>query len=336
MDNQTIENIVQASGVMEGELVLVHFWGENSHKELADQFMCAVAAMHATPVLLQQSRMLNSDLFEVADQHCFDERYFDLLSHFDAVIDVFTYRPVVLGRNIKESQMSLYRRYMSKLFPAFMKSKRFTQIRIPTVENAQESGLDVDDFIQRMEQAYAIDYSRLKTDCMRKIEMLKQHSRLVLHTGEHDELHFSLMDREWQVDAGDGDMPCGEVFIAPLEDQTHGSVYFEDLYLEDVGHFKQVTLQVEQGKIVSADNPELDLFVKQLQDADRVVCELGLGMNPQVTSLCGYPVLDEKMANTFHIAIGMNDMFGGSNHAALHLDMVGCGLLSNEEGMKIE
>ena len=48
-------------------------------------------------------------------------------------------------------------------------------------------------------------------------------------------------------------------------------------------------------------------------------------MNPNVTDLCGYTVLDEKMAGTFHIAIGANTMFGGTNEASDHIDMVGYG-----------
>lgn len=48
-------------------------------------------------------------------------------------------------------------------------------------------------------------------------------------------------------------------------------------------------------------------------------------MNPNVTDLCGYTVLDEKMAGTFHIAVGANNMFGGENKASDHVDFVGCG-----------
>jgi leucyl aminopeptidase (aminopeptidase T) len=57
-------------------------------------------------------------------------------------------------------------------------------------------------------------------------------------------------------------------------------------------------------------------------------------MNPNVFNLCGYTVLDEKMANSFHIAIGANRMFGGNNVASVHLDFVGTGnfkILNNDE-----
>ena len=50
-------------------------------------------------------------------------------------------------------------------------------------------------------------------------------------------------------------------------------------------------------------------------------------MNPNVTDLCGYTVLDEKMVGTFHIAVGANQMFGGENEASDHVDFVGTGIL---------
>ncbi len=101
MNNETIFKIVRASGVSAGELVLVHFWGEDADKDIANRFVAAVAAMGASPVLLQQARSLNRDLFSVAGETCFDERYFALFSHFDAVLDVFACQPIVLGYELE-------------------------------------------------------------------------------------------------------------------------------------------------------------------------------------------------------------------------------------------
>ena len=44
MDFETISRMVRASGVSEGELILVHFWGEDADKEIANRFVAAVAA----------------------------------------------------------------------------------------------------------------------------------------------------------------------------------------------------------------------------------------------------------------------------------------------------
>lgn len=99
MTRETIAKIVKASGVSTGELILIHFWGENADK--------AVAALGASPVVLQQARSVNREIFAGAKESCFDERYFGLFSKFDAVLDVFACQPIVLGYELEDAQMEL-------------------------------------------------------------------------------------------------------------------------------------------------------------------------------------------------------------------------------------
>lgn len=227
--------------------------------------------------------------------------------------------------------MKLYRSYISRLFYALMKAKRFTQIRIPTIENAAESNLPVDEFIVRMEAAYDLDYDELHTACLRLKEQLERHNRYTLHTGDHCMLHFDLTGRSWHLDTGDGDLPCGEVYIAPVEESTNGTVWFDNLFLEDVGTFQSVTLTIQNGHLTGSNHPTVSEFLQTLTDANSVVCELGFGMNPNVYGLCGYSVLDEKAADSFHIALGANHMFGGTNKADQHIDLVCTGKFNLSE-----
>lgn len=326
MDRKTISKIVRASGVSAGEMVLVHFWGEDADKEIANGFMAAVAETGATPVLLQQSRSVNRDMFLAAKGSCFGEQYFDLFTKFDAVLDVFAYRPVILGYEIEEDQFELYRKYMARLFSKLMNCKRFTQIRIPTAANAEESGLDPQDYIRRMERAYDIDYTAVYEACRQARDRFEGVNEVLLRTGEDCGLSFALAGRAWHIDAGDGDLPCGEIYIAPVEDKTQGTVYFETFYLNGV-KYEHVRLHIRDGRVINSDRPEVTAFFEKQPQENRVVCELGFGMNPNVTDLCGYTVLDEKMRGTFHIAVGANHMFGGTNEASDHIDFVGHGTI---------
>ncbi len=325
MDNSYIPKIVKASGVKAHELILIHFWGEDSDRDIALEFVNAVAALGASPVLLQQSRSANRELFQNAADTSFDEKYFSLFSSFDAILDIFAYRPVVLGYEIDADKYELYRRYMTQLFSQLMKVKRFTQIRIPTEANAVESALPAAVYKERMERAYCIDYDALLTSCTQLAEELAKHEQIVIQTGRDCRLFFDLTGRRWHIDAGDGDWPCGEIYIAPNEGQTNGTIFFDRLFIDDFGVFSQVSLQIEGGRITGSDHADVKKFFTELSCADSVVCELGFGMNPGVTDLCGYTVLDEKMACSFHIAIGANNMFGGQNAASLHMDLVHSG-----------
>lgn len=330
MDKKVISKIVKATGVSAGEMILVHFWGEDADKEIANSFMAAVAEVGATPVLLQQSRSINRDVFGAAKEDCFGERYFELFGSFDAVLDVFAYRPIILGYDIGEEQFDLYRRYMARMFSKLMQCKRFTQIRIPTEANAEESGLEPQDYIRRMERAYDVDYASIGKMCRGAKERFAGVDRVKVRTGEGCELSLELTGREWHIDAGDGDLPCGEIYIAPVEDKTRGTVWFETFYLDGV-KYENVLLRIKDGQVVDSNRPEITAFFEKQPPENRVVCELGLGMNPNVTDLCGYTVLDEKMCGTFHIAVGANNMFGGTNEATDHIDFVGRGTVVTGE-----
>lgn len=326
MDRKMITKIVKAGGISAGEMVLIHFWGEDTEKEIANNFILAVAELGATPVLLQQSRSINRDIFLAAKESCFGEQYFDLFTKFDAVLDVFAYRPVILGYEIGEDQFTLYRKYMAQLFSKLMDCKRFMQIRIPTAANAEESGLDPQDYIQRMESAYDVDYTAIYEACRQEKDRFEGVDNVLLRTGKDCELSFELTDRVWYIDAGDGDLPCGEIYIAPVEEKTQGTVYFENFYL-DGAKYEQVLLHIRDGRIINSDQPEVMAYFEKQPKENSVVCELGFGMNPNVTDLCGYPVLDEKMCGTFHIAVGANHMFGGKNEASDHIDFVSHGTI---------
>lgn len=324
MEFETILKLVKASGAKEGEMILVHFWGEDADREIANRFAAAVAAVGASPVVLQQARSVNRDIFSTAKAGCFDDNYFEMISRFDAVVDVFAYQPVILGYPLEEEQLNLYRAYIARLFQALMGCKRFTQIRIPTEANAEESGLNPEDYIRRMNCGYDIDYDALAAQCADELKKFAGAEKVKIRTGKGCELQMELAGREWLTDAGDGDLPCGEIYIAPLEDRTNGSVYFENLWLEDV-KYTDVTLEIVNGEVIGSSNEALAKQFAEMPRENRIVCELGLGMNPNVKDLCGYTLLDEKMAGTFHIAVGMNVMFGGTNQATGHVDFVGNG-----------
>ena len=146
---------------------------------------------------MQQARSINREIFSAAQESCFDERYFELFSRFDAVLDVFAYQPILLGCAIEEIQMELYRRYMAQLFNRLAACRRFAQIRIPTNTNAEESGLDPQDYIRRMDRAYDVDYEAVHAACSRAMERFSGASRVVIHTGGACDLHLDLTGRAW-------------------------------------------------------------------------------------------------------------------------------------------
>jgi leucyl aminopeptidase (aminopeptidase T) len=78
-------------------------------------------------------------------------------------------------------------------------------------------------------------------------------------------------------------------------------------------------------KIDAPDSNSVDLLRELLSvssgDKD-VIAEFAIGLNPGVSEPIGDIMLDEKIGGSIHIAIGMNERFGGRNKSNLHLDLV--------------
>ena len=181
-----------------------------------------------------------------------------------------------------------------------------------------------DEYKERILKAMDVDYEQLKLDCQMKVDSFKGNTR-VIRTGKDCVLTMDTTGRKWHIDAGEGAFPCGEVYIAPMEENSNGTVFFETLSAQEAGVFTNVTVTVQDGKIISSDSEEFNRFLNELPEGGNVVSELGIGMNPNVECITGDSVLDENVIGTFHIAIGMNTLFGGKNNSPIHMDFVAFG-----------
>lgn len=329
MDRKIIYKIIKAIGIEKEQIVLLQFWGDDSQREILHNFSYEVASLGASPIEFQQSRLINYELFSNAMDTCFNDKYYSLFDNVDIVIDICMYRAVLPLPKLAENKekMNIYRKYMATLFSTLSSKKKFVQIRIPTEENALESGLEPSIFIEKMNKAYDIDYNELKQRCEEKSSQLEGKNNAILKTGANCELSLCLEGRKWLIDAGDGDLPCGEISIAPIEEKTNGSVYFEKIFLDTDTILDSVTVTIENGKIIKSDSSVFNEFLQELPPNGDIICELGIGMNININELTGYTVLDEKMAGTFHLGIGMNTLFGGKNECPMHMDFVGFGSL---------
>ncbi len=329
MDRRIINKILKAIGIDKEQIVLLQFWGEDSQRHILHNFSYEILSLGASPIEFQQSRLVNYEMFTNALDTCFNDKYYSIFDNIDIVIDICMYKAVVPLPKLAENKekMNLYRKYMSTLFSTLSKKKKFVQIRVPSEENAIESGLESSIFIEKMNKAYDIDYDDLKKRCEEKASQIEGKSSVIIKTGANCELSLYLERRNWFIDAGDGDLPCGEISIAPVEEKTNGTVYFENIFLDTDTKLDNVILTVENGKIIKSDSHIFNDFLNELPPNGNIICELGIGMNTNIEKLTGYVVLDEKMAGTFHLGIGMNTLFGGKNECPMHMDFVGIGKL---------
>jgi len=130
-------------------------------------------------------------------------------------------------------------------------------------------------------------------------------------------------------------VPSGEVYVPPVKGTANGDIIINGSITDYVFDHPsdEIKLTFEDGALVhiAPDNHPAAQFLHQAIEQARAagdeepdfLCELGIGVNPVITRLSGETLIDEKACGTAHIAIGINEPFGGDVHADhIHEDLV--------------
>lgn len=136
-----------------------------------------------------------------------------------------------------------------------------------------------------------------------------------------------------------GNLPAGEIFIAPNETLGEGRLFCPLTIARQTNKIlKNVELYFKDGKLqidkVTSDN-DLEDLISSFEDCEEIdktknlpeirtynVAELGVGCNPKITQAIGYILTDEKIKGSVHIAFGSNKMYGGTSVSQMHWDFV--------------
>ncbi|MFP4111534.1 MAG: aminopeptidase [Candidatus Woesearchaeota archaeon] len=131
-----------------------------------------------------------------------------------------------------------------------------------------------------------------------------------------------------------GNLPSGEVYVAPRNRQAFGKVVL-DVSIKTISGTipvnQPVSLYVENGDVkyirggyeARALQKSLDWAFKTANTTWGLkrIGELGIGLNDRAKPV-GSTLIDEKVLGTAHVAIGSNYWFGGSVKSKIHLDHV--------------
>ena len=121
-------------------------------------------------------------------------------------------------------------------------------------------------------------------------------------------------------------VPDIEAYVAPLEDDTNGTLVI-DASTSVTGIVKKpITIKIEKGMARNiSGGPEALELCRILRRAKMRtsfrVAEFGIGLNP-LAHIRGSIIEDEGMLGTAHVALGDNTRLGGRNSAPSHIDMV--------------
>lgn len=120
-----------------------------------------------------------------------------------------------------------------------------------------------------------------------------------------------------------GNLPAGEVFLAPVEGTAKGNLVLEWAPTRQLK--SPITLIIEEGIVrdILGDEPYADYLREKLNERNenRNVAELGIGTNDRAKRPDNI-LESEKILGTIHIALGDNSSFGGNVKTPFHQDFV--------------
>jgi leucyl aminopeptidase (aminopeptidase T) len=195
----------------------------------------------------------------------------------------------------------------------------------PTPALASAYGIPLAFLRQLYWRAINIDYHLLDKQQERVGAMLSKAKQVHVTSALGTDLSLRIDQRPVHLDT-DG-IPRGEVYIAPHEDSANGIVVIDKAFIrgQPIEHLR---LTFVNGRVATVEAPDpkatdlvLELLLASSGDKD-VIAEFAIGINPGETEPTGDIMLDEKIGGSVHIAIGMNELFGGRNKSNLHLDLV--------------
>jgi leucyl aminopeptidase (aminopeptidase T) len=178
-------------------------------------------------------------------------------------------------------------------------------------------------------RAMAVDLREVGRLAKAIAERLSAASEARIACGNGSDLRLSLEGRQALIDDGRlgapgsfGNLPCGEGFIAPLEDRGEGRLVV-DGSIAGMGAMEQpVELTIERGRLTAASREAGARLLERLSAAGgENVAELGVGCNGRAR-VSGNVLEDEKVLGTVHVAFGASAACGGVVQVPVHLDCV--------------
>jgi len=171
------------------------------------------------------------------------------------------------------------------------------------------------------------DYNVVSRLTKKVASRFERTAEVEVKTSAGTELTLSVAGRKPHADTGIfhapgdfGNLPAGEVFIAPVEGTAGGRVVVDGSMADRKGG--RIEISVEKGVAVKISGNYAQKLIRMLDEAGskaRNIAEFGIGTNTKAR-LIGNVLEDEKVLGTCHIALGDNSAFGGRVRAGIHVD----------------
>ena len=175
-----------------------------------------------------------------------------------------------------------------------------------------------------------VDWRQLSERTNRLAERINRAVAVRVESSNGTRMHFGKRGRTAAGDDGlltkpgsFGNLPAGEVYLAPVEGTSEGVMVLEYAPMRKLS--SPLRLIVREGRVaeIEGDEPFRAFLEEKFAQSplNRNIAELGIGTNDRASRPDN--ILEaEKILGTIHIALGDNSSFGGTVSTPFHEDYV--------------
>lgn len=324
--------------VKPGDRVVINT--DTSAAPLCEAVYARVLQAGGHPLVMTHIGALDELFFRYAS----DEQLQHVPEPLKLIVDTYDVRIALIGEDntkalsrVGPAKMVLRSQSRTELMKTSMRRSaagelRWTVTLFPTNAHAQDAEMGLSEFEDLVYNACLPDmddpvgyWRRFSERQARIIDWLKGKEWAHV-TGKDTDIWFGIAGRKFENCDGHYNMPDGEVFTGPVEDSTVGHVCFSYPAIYGGREVTGVRLRFEGGKVVEATADKGEEFLRQTIATDEGSCRVGefaIGTNEGITGFTREILFDEKIAGTFHMALGAGyPETGSTNESAVHWDMI--------------
>ncbi len=204
---------------------------------------------------------------------------------------------------------------------------RWCVLRYPTPSMAQLAQTSTSAFAKFYYSVCCVDYAKM-AEAAKPLAELMERTDEVRFTAPGTDLRMSIRDIPVVPCCGTHNIPDGECFTAPVLDSVSGTVQFNTPTIYEGQPFENVFLKFESGRVVEArgtgdaQTKALNAILDRDEGARRLG-EIAIGFNPGVMEPMRDILFDEKIAGSFHMALGnAYDEAPNGNKSGIHWDLI--------------
>ena len=215
--------------------------------------------------------------------------------------------------------------YQSEVHMKTRLKKRWVVLRYPVAALATMARMSQEKFEDFYFQVCCFDYAEMSRAMDPRVALMQKTDRVRIVSPGTD-IEFSIKGLPAIKCDGRINIPDGEVFTAPVKNSVNGFITYNTTSLNRGLLFRDIRLEVKDGKIIRATAPAFQKELDEIFNMDegaRYFGEFAIGVNPYILEPMNDTLFDEKIKGSIHLTPGNSyDECDNGNKSSVHWDLV--------------